>query len=234
MTVADAPALEMKQEGYEPPVPVPLRKRALRIIKGTATFGDRFEGNHDTVKELIAELRSAGCAIAFTTGNWDLFHIGHAKYIQHGRDEAQKHCGDSEHLIMVVGIDSDEFTRSRKGNNRPIVPLNERAEILSHLRAVDVIVPQYEADQLYRLIKHDVRIISQSTTDLPQLDEMKRYCKHLVNLPPQAETSTTARVRRLAIDGVYESLSAVVSEISTLAAAFAARAEGIRRELEGK
>ncbi len=206
---------------YEPARVNPQHQRALRVIKGTATFEDRFVPNHNEVVELIAALRAMGCVIAFTTGNWDLFHIGHAEYIARGKKEAAKLYPEADHVVMVVGIDTDEMTKKRKGPTRPIVPESERSKVLSHLRAVDLIVPQYEPDQLYCLVEHDVRVISTSTGDLPEHDEIRRYCQHLVNLPPQAETSTTARIRRLAIDGsldvvknVTEKLTAVLKEVT--------------------
>lgn len=86
--------------------------------------------------------------------------------------------------------------------------------MLGHLRAVDVLTLQYESDQLYRLIKHDVRVISQSTTDLPGLEEIQSQCAHIVNLPPQSETSTTARIRRLSFDGAVAVLAKVEQDLT--------------------
>jgi len=210
----------------------PLLKRVQRILKGTATFEDRFVANHDDVPQLINFLRSMGCVIAFTTGNWDLFHIGHAKYIARGKEEATKHYPEADHVIMVVGLDTDEMTRKRKGPNRPIVNEQERAEVLGHLRAVDIIVPQYEPDQLFKLIKHDVRIVSHSTGDLPDEDVIRAECEHLVKLPPQAETSTTARVRRLAIDGAYTELADLVGKLTPIVEEINAKMGGFRSEIE--
>ncbi len=212
----------------------PLHKRALRIIKGTATFEDRYVPDHTQVTELIAILRSMGCIIAFTTGNWDLFHIGHGKYIARGKEEATKHYPGADHVIMVVGIDTDEMTRKRKGPSRPIVPEDERAAILGHLRAVDIIVPQYEENQLFRLIKHDVRIVSISTKDLPDLGVIKEQCDHLVNLEPQAETSTTARVRRLAIDGIYDRLGPYLMKLKPIVDEMSDELEKVASELSKK
>lgn len=211
----------------------PLHRRALRILKGTATFEDRFVPDHGQVTQLIEHLRGMGCVIAFTTGNWDLFHIGHAKYIARGKAEAAKNYPDAEHVIMVVGIDTDEMTRKRKGPTRPIVPERERAEVLSHLRAVDIIVPQYEPDQLFRVIKHDVRVVSISTKDLPDLSIIEAECEHLVNLEPQAETSTTARVRRLAIDGVYERLGPYLGKLKPIVDEMSGELERVEHELNG-
>lgn len=198
------------QGGHRPNDPVPSRRRATRILKGTASYGDRFFADHNELVEVLDDLRSHGCIIVFMTGVWDLFHIGHADYIHNGRQEAGKLYPTAEHVIMVVGVDTDALTKQRKGPQRPIVPEDERCRVLSHLRAVDIITLQYEFDQLYGVVSPHVQIVSTSTKDLPPgMNEAKIHCEHLVSLPPQAETSTSARVRRLAFDGSLEALNRV-------------------------
>lgn len=199
---AVAPAPD-QQGGYRPSVTDPLRKRAMRIIKGTATFGDRYFDDYREAIKLIDELRSMGSVIGFTTGVWDLFHIGHAQYIAVGKEEVAKRYPDSDHVVMVVGVDADMLARGRKGEERPIVPLEERCMILGHLRAVDIIVAQYEPGVLYQNVPYHARIISKTTDDLPNREEMERFCdnRNLIELEPQATISTTSRVRRLTLNG---------------------------------
>jgi D-beta-D-heptose 7-phosphate kinase/D-beta-D-heptose 1-phosphate adenosyltransferase len=195
-----------KQAGYQPGTQNKLLKRARRILTGSATFEDRyFYGYRDAV-ELIETLRSMECKIAFTAGVFDMFHIGHGDYLHHGKQDVVKLYPDVEHVVLVVGVDSDEVVKSRKGPTRPVVPMDERCRVLEHIRAVDIIVAQTEENQLYCNLPYDARIISTSTSDLPDFEEIKRYCEHLVNLPPQAETSTTARIRQLALEGKMEGL----------------------------
>lgn len=205
---------------YKSPLLDTVQQRALRIIKGTATFKDRFVSEHEDLVKLISVLRSMGCIIGFTTGVWDMYHLGHAEYIHRGKKETAKLYPDADHIIMVVGVDTDEFTKQRKGPNRPIVPQDERLRVLGHARAVDVLALQHEADQLFKIVAHDVRIISESTTDLPLLETIQSQCAYVVNLQPQAETSTTARIRRLTFDGaagvllkVERALAAVLKEV---------------------
>ncbi|MCR4275929.1 MAG: adenylyltransferase/cytidyltransferase family protein [Candidatus Parcubacteria bacterium] len=200
---------------YRPALLNTVQQRGLRIIKGTATFKDRFVPEHETLVALIESLRSMGCTIGFVTGVWDLIHIGHAEYIQHGKEEVAKLYPDTDHVIMVVGVDSDEFTKRRKGPDRPVVPQDERLRMLGHLRAVDILTLQYEADQLFKIVAHDVRVISHSTADLPGLEVIQGQCAHIVNLPPQAETSTTARIRRLSMDGAVSVLLKVEQVLMT-------------------
>ena len=203
---------------HHPGGPVPLRQRATRIMKAAvmfyATFEDRFIPDHKDLLKILEDLRSRGCIIVFTTGVWDLFHIGHGDYIQKGRDEAVKLYPDAEHIIMVVGVDTDALTKSRKGPQRPIVPEDERFRVLSHLRSTDIITPQYELNQLYGVVKPHVQIVSTSTKDLPpDLEVARTHCEHLISLPPQAETSTSARVRRLAMDGKLEAVKSITAKL---------------------
>lgn len=199
---------------YKPAILDEVQHRALRILKGTASFGDRYVQNHGDLITLIGVLRSMGCIIGFTTGTWDLFHIGHADYIQLGKEEVAKHYPKADHIIMVVGVDTDEMTKKRKGPGRPIVPQAERVKVLGHIRAVDILALQTEEDQLFKIIAHEVRVVSTSTTDLPALEMIQERCAYVVNLPPQAETSTTARVRQLSMDGAAKVLLNVEKKLT--------------------
>lgn len=204
--------------GHHPDSALPLRKRATRILKASVQhylpFAERFIADHKELSAILEDLRSRGCIVVFTCGVWDLFHIGHGDYIQKGRDETAKLYPDAEHIIMVVGVDTDKLTKERKGPQRPIVPEDERYRVLSHLRSADIITPQYELNQLYGIVKPHVLIVSTSTKDLPpDLGVARNHCEHLVNLPPQAETSTSARIRQLAFDGSLETLERVSSRL---------------------
>lgn len=204
--------------GHHPDTALPLRKRATRIMKAAVqhyiAFDERFISDHEELKTILEDLRSRGCVIVFTTGVWDLFHIGHGDYIQKGRDEAVKLHPEAEHIIMVVGVDTDKLTKERKGPKRPIVPEDERFRVLSHLRSVDIITPQYVLNQLYEIVKPHVLIVSTSTKDLPpDMMVAKNHCEHLVSLPPQAETTTSARIRRLSLDGSLDTIESVSAKL---------------------
>ena len=198
-------SISAPSSAYRPGTIDPLKQRALRILKGKADFSDRHITDHEELLQVINDLRSSGCVIAFVTGVWDLFHIGHGDYLQNGKDAAAEHYPGRE-MILVAGYDSDALTKERKGPDRPIVPEDERARILGHIRAVDIITPQLEQDQLFNILPHDVRIVSESTKDLPDKERIQSRCAYIVHLPPQAEISTTARIMRLVRDGKIEAL----------------------------
>src|SRR5688572_31692184 len=76
-------------------------------------------------------LRRDGQRIVFTNGVFDLLHPGHVRYLQAARSE-----GDA----LIVGVNSDRSVRANKGPSRPIIPENERAELLAALACVDAVV----------------------------------------------------------------------------------------------
>jgi D-beta-D-heptose 7-phosphate kinase/D-beta-D-heptose 1-phosphate adenosyltransferase len=79
---------------------------------------------------IAEDLKKKGKRIVFTNGCFDLLHLGHVRYL-----EKAKSLGD----ILVVGLNSDSSVQSLKGPERPILPEEERAEILSGLGCVDYI-----------------------------------------------------------------------------------------------
>ncbi len=201
--------------------PNPLHQRIARILKTTESitipFSDRYVPDHKELVVILKLIRSMGGIIVFATGVWDMFHIGHGDYIEKGKREARKLYPNAEYIIMVVGVDTDILTKNRKGPNRPIVPEDERCRVLRHLRSVDIITPQNKLNQLYSIIEPEVQIISTSTEDLPPgLRLVRQHCTHIVNLPPQAQTSTTARIRQLSFDGGIALLGKMKGKLTDL------------------
>ncbi|MDP8213982.1 MAG: D-glycero-beta-D-manno-heptose 1-phosphate adenylyltransferase [Candidatus Euphemobacter frigidus] len=80
---------------------------------------------------VLSPIKSRGKKIVFTNGCFDLLHIGHIRYLGKARAE-----GD----VLVVGLNSDRSVRGLKGENRPLIPEAERAELLAALSMVDFIV----------------------------------------------------------------------------------------------
>jgi len=84
----------------------------------------------EDLHRMVEDLKKKGKRIVFTNGCFDLLHLGHIRYL-----EKAKSLGD----ILVVGVNSDRSVQSLKGPERPILPEEERAEILSGLECVDYI-----------------------------------------------------------------------------------------------
>lgn len=76
--------------------------------------------------------------IGYTTGVFDLFHIGHLNILRNAKSQCDE---------LIVGITTDELCMQLK-NKMPIIPFQERCDIISALRVVDRVVPQSRIDEL--------------------------------------------------------------------------------------
>ncbi len=164
------------------------------IFGDRTCFEDRYIPDHRKLRELVGYWKKLGLRIVLTSGTFDLFHIGHAQYL-----EKAKELGD----ILIVGVDSDEKVKKRKGPQRPIVPEDERVLILSHVRHADVITLKGANDphnHLIQIVAPDILVLSKSTKhDDEAVAQKARYCGEIVLLEPQAETSTSAKLRLIQI-----------------------------------
>jgi len=86
--------------------------------------------SREQLKIRLDELRRQGRKIVFTNGCFDILHVGHVRYLR----EAKK-LGD----LLVLGLNSDASVRRLKGEKRPLVPEDERADVLAALEAVDFV-----------------------------------------------------------------------------------------------
>ena len=154
---------------------------------------------------IVAKYRKAGKKIVLTQGSFDMVHIGHARYCQKASE-----YGD----ILIVGVDSDEKVRSRKGPDRPIVPQAERLEMLTYLSSVDLVVLKDEkaAKWAYiKAVKPDVLVATKETYTPEKIKALQAWCGKIVVLEPMATTSTSAKLRRMQI-GAAKKISDTMSQ----------------------
>ena len=103
----------------------------------------------DQLVETLAPLRRAGKTVALANGLFDLLHVGHLRYLQAAKNEAD---------VLVVALNSDDSARSLKGPSRPLVPQQERAELVSGLSCVDfvTIFDDSSVDEVLRVVQPHV------------------------------------------------------------------------------
>jgi glycerol-3-phosphate cytidylyltransferase len=89
--------------------------------------------------------------VGYTTGVFDLFHVGHLRLLNRAKSKCDR---------LIVGVSTDELVMQYK-NKRPVIPFEERVEIVSALKCVDEVVPQTHRDKLaaYHEIKFDVMFV---------------------------------------------------------------------------
>jgi rfaE bifunctional protein nucleotidyltransferase chain/domain len=102
------------------------------------------------LRQLVADWRRAGDSITLANGCFDLLHVGHVRYLRSAKELGGR---------LIVAINSDESVRALKGEGRPVMPAEERAEILAALADVDAVVifPEPDVRQLIREIRPDVQ-----------------------------------------------------------------------------
>ena len=76
--------------------------------------------------------------IGYTTGVFDMFHIGHLNIIKASKEKCD---------YLIVGVSTDELVKKEK-NKTPVIPFEERIEIVSSLKYVDQVVPQINKNKL--------------------------------------------------------------------------------------
>lgn len=146
--------------------------------------------------ERLAPRRAAGERVVFTNGCFDLLHRGHVRYLA-----AAAELGD----ILVVGLNSDASVRQLKGPDRPLVPQEERAEVLAALACVDyvTIFDAPTATSLVQALRPDVYVKGGDYADHrpPEAEVAEAYggVFRLVELVPGRSTSDL--VRRIRVSG---------------------------------
>jgi len=124
----------------------------------------------DQLQSQVEAWRSAGDRITLANGCFDLLHVGHVRYLH-----AAKGLGGR----LVVALNSDESVRSLKGEGRPLMPAEERAEILAALADVDAVVIFHERDvrAIIREIHPDIHAkgTDYTTESVPEGDVVREY-----------------------------------------------------------
>ncbi|MFY9793420.1 MAG: adenylyltransferase/cytidyltransferase family protein [Candidatus Sulfotelmatobacter sp.] len=144
------------------------------------------------LRQRVEEWRSAGERIVLANGNFDLLHVGHVRYLRGAKELGGK---------LVVAINSDESVRALKGERRPVMPADERAEIVAAFADVDAVVIFSELDvrALIREIRPDIQAKGTDYTvdSVPERDVVAEYGGRvaIVGDPKDHSTSEIIRTR---------------------------------------
>lgn len=148
--------------------------------------------DRSTLKNKLEALRKEGKKIAFTNGCFDILHVGHVRYLR----EAKK-AGD----ILVLALNSDSSVRAIKGEERPLVSEEERAEVIAALEFIDfvTIFPESTPLELINYLKPDILI---KGGDWPEekvvgREEVKKWGGRVAIIPEVEGKSTTNIVEKI-------------------------------------
>ncbi|MEO7618010.1 MAG: adenylyltransferase/cytidyltransferase family protein [Candidatus Saccharibacteria bacterium] len=164
------------------------------IFNPGSRFDERYIPDYERLAEFVQALKTIGLTVVLTSGSYDLIHEGHVGYL-----ERAKECGD----VLVVGVDSDEKIRARKGPSRPVVGENERLRMLTHQRHPDIVTLKPIDGEKWALIKAvrpDVLVATEDNYTADELEQLLDFCGKVEVLPRMAVTSTTSRLRHLRLE----------------------------------
>jgi rfaE bifunctional protein nucleotidyltransferase chain/domain len=146
----------------------------------------------DELHERVQEWRRSGERVTLANGNFDLLHVGHVRYLRGAKALGGK---------LVVAINSDASVRALKGEGRPVMPEQERAEIVAALADVDAVVifPEFDVRAIIREIRPDIQAKGTDYTadSVPERDTVAEYGGRveIVGDPKDHSTSDIIRTR---------------------------------------
>jgi len=142
------------------------------------------------LRQRVNEWRHSGERITLANGGFDLLHVGHVRYL-HGA----KALGGK----LVVAINSDESVRTLKGDGRPVMPAEERAEIVAALADVDAVVifPELDVRSIIREIHPDIQAKGTDYTadSVPERDAIAEYGGRVAIVGDPKDHSTSEIIR---------------------------------------
>lgn len=126
--------------------------------------------NRDDLISRVVEARKIGLKIVLANGCFDLFHVGHIRYLA-----GAKALGG----LLIVGLNSDRQVRLLKGEGRPFMPQNERAEIVAAIRFVDAVTifDKPTVEDLIKAIRPDFHAkgTDYTTETVPEREIVRAY-----------------------------------------------------------
>ena len=125
--------------------------------------------------------------VGYTTGVFDMFHIGHLNILRRAKEQCD---------YLIVGVSTDELVKEYK-NKTPIIPFEERAEIVQSIDCVDRVMAQENRDkyEAWRELKFDVMFVGDDWKGKPLFmkveEEFKKVGVDVVYFPYTKDTSST-------------------------------------------
>jgi D-glycero-beta-D-manno-heptose 1-phosphate adenylyltransferase len=142
------------------------------------------------LRRRVEEWRRTGTRVTLANGNFDLLHVGHVRYLRGAKELGGK---------LVVAINSDTSVRALKGEGRPVMPEQERAEIVAALADVDAVVifPELDVRAIIREIRPDVQAKGTDYTadSVPERDAVTEYGGRVAIVGDPKDHSTSEIIR---------------------------------------
>lgn len=147
--------------------------------------------SRDTLVSRVAADRARGLRFAFANGAFDLLHVGHIRYLEAARAQADR---------LIVAVNDDQSVRASKGPSRPVLAAADRAELVAALRAVDYVVvfPEPTVAPLLELLTPEVHCKGTDYTEdtVPERETVRAYGGRIAIVGDPKDHSTSALIRR--------------------------------------
>lgn len=148
--------------------------------------------NRDELVTQISAERKNGARVILANGCFDVLHVGHVRYLAGARELGE---------VLVVAVNSDDQVARLKGAGRPILPANERAEIVEALECVSYVTVFDEptVEELLLALKPDVHAKGTDYTEesVPERDVVRSYGGRVAIVGDPKDHSTSAILARL-------------------------------------
>jgi rfaE bifunctional protein nucleotidyltransferase chain/domain len=156
------------------------------------SMADKIIKDWEQLAHHIAELKRQNKKIVFTNGGFNIIHVGHIRSLRDAKSR-----GD----VLVVAVNSDTSLRLLKGEHYPIIPEDERLEILSALACVDVLTIFSETTVANLLLKIKPHIHAKGTDytkeSVPERDTVLSYGGEIAIVGDAKDHSSTSIISRI-------------------------------------
>lgn len=147
------------------------------------------------VQKTARDIKNQKRSIVLTGGIFDILHIGHIKFLQSAKEQAD---------CLIVLLESDETTKKIKGESRPINNQDVRAEILSALTCVDYVIKlpamknDSDYDKLVTQIEPDIIAVSENDKNLKHKKRQAEFLgTRLLEVTPEISNQSTTRLIKI-------------------------------------
>jgi D-glycero-beta-D-manno-heptose 1-phosphate adenylyltransferase len=164
----------------------------LALVPRRQRSKDKIVTDRKSLAAILAGLRASGKCVVLTNGVFDLLHVGHTRCLEDARSR-----GD----VLVVAINSDDSAEALKGKGHPVVPAEERMEVLAALSFVDYVTTFAEptADALLAQLKPTLyaKGADYNLKTLPEKDTLKTLDAKAVFVGDKKTHSTTKLIQKI-------------------------------------